>query len=217
MRKNSMESPVKRQMLGVRRAAAMPWVVAAALILLGCSTPRVEAESAGASAAAAPAGPAKPWSGEGYKKPSADELRQRLTPLQYNVTQEAGTESPFHNEYWDNHEAGLYVDIVSGEPLFSSVDKYDSGTGWPSFTKPLDESHLATKSDHELFVERTEVRSHLADSHLGHVFDDGPPPTGLRYCMNSASLRFIPVDKLETEGYGQYKKLFEASSGPATH
>lgn len=145
----------------------------------------------------------------GYKKPSTDELKKQLTPEQYDVTQREGTEAPFHNAYWNNHEEGLYVDVVSGEPLFSSKDKYDSGTGWPSFTKPLDKNAVTVKSDHKLFMERTEVRSKHADSHLGHVFDDGPGPDGKRYCMNSASLRFIPVSKLEAEGYGEYLKLFK--------
>jgi methionine-R-sulfoxide reductase len=144
-----------------------------------------------------------------YKKPSDAELRQRLTPMQYQVTQKEATERPFQNEYWDNHAAGIYVDAVSGEPLFSSLDKYDSGTGWPSFTKPLEPENIQTKTDRHLFMERTEVRSAHADSHLGHLFDDGPAPTGQRFCMNSASLRFIPVDQLEAEGYGQYLRLFK--------
>ena len=144
-----------------------------------------------------------------FKKPSDAELKKALTPVQYQVTQHEGTERPFQNEYWNNHEAGIYVDVVSGEPLFSSVDKYDSGTGWPSFTKPLELTNVKTKTDRSLFMERTEVRSAHADSHLGHLFDDGPKPTGQRYCMNSASMRFIPVDKLVAEGYGQYLPLFE--------
>jgi methionine-R-sulfoxide reductase len=144
-----------------------------------------------------------------FVKPSDSELKKKLTPLQYAVTQHAYTETPFNNEFWDNHEAGIYVDIVSGEPLFSSLDKFDSGTGWPSFTRPLEPSNIRTQSDHLLGYERNEVRSVAADSHLGHVFDDGPRPTGLRYCMNSAAMRFIPVSRLEAEGYGKYLALFK--------
>lgn len=145
-----------------------------------------------------------------FKKPSLDELREKLSPLQYKVTQENGTEPPFMNEYNDNQREGLYVDLISGEPLFSSKDKYDSGCGWPSFTKPIDQNTLVEKDDHSLFRVRTEVRTKLSDSHLGHVFPDGPKDAGgLRYCMNSASLRFVPKEDLEKEGYGEYLKLFQ--------
>ncbi|HEV8178126.1 MAG TPA: peptide-methionine (S)-S-oxide reductase MsrA [Gemmatimonadales bacterium] len=154
----------------------------------------------------------KGWNMTDYRKPSETELKQRLTPEQYKVTQKEGTEAPYRNAYWDNHEAGVYVDVVSGEPLFSSLDKYESGTGWPSFTKPLEPANIQTREDKHLFSSRTEVRSAAADSHLGHVFDDGPRPTGQRYCMNSAALRFVPVAKLEEEGYGQYLPLFQTSS-----
>jgi methionine-R-sulfoxide reductase len=143
-----------------------------------------------------------------YIKPADEELRKRLTPAQYEVTQREGTEPPFNNAYWNNKKSGIYVDVVTGEPLFSSLDKYDSGTGWPSFNRPLEPENLLTHSDHKLFMTRTEVRSKIGGTHLGHLFEDGPAPTGMRYCMNSAALRFIPKEELEKEGYGKYLALF---------
>ncbi len=193
-----------------RCRAAVPVLVAVAGLACG----------AGGVATGAPEAPAR---NEGrdmttFTKPSDAELKKRLTPEQYQVTQQEATEPAFRNQYWDNHEAGIYVDVVSGEPLFSSLDKFESGTGWPSFTKPLEPDNVTTKEDRLLWMKRTEVRSKHADSHLGHVFDDGPKPTGQRYCMNSASMRFVPVDRLEAEGYGQYLALFGkagTSNGPA--
>ena len=148
-----------------------------------------------------------------FQKPSDEELRKRLTREQYEVTQHESTERPFSNEYWDHHQPGIYVDVVSGEPLFSSLDKFVSGTGWPSFTRPLEPGNITTRVEGRFLMARTEVRSRLAGSHLGHVFDDGPRPTGLRYCMNSAALRFIPVGRLAQEGYGQYLPLFRPAGG----
>ena len=170
------------------------------------------------SVAAKPAGPDKErvMSTKKYTKPSASEIKSKLTPEQYEVTQTSGTEPPFHNAYWDNHKPGLYVDVVTGEPLFSSTDKFDSGTGWPSFTKPVEANRVTEKSDSAFGMRRVEVRSQGGDSHLGHVFDDGPAPTHQRYCINSASLRFVPADKLNAEGYGAYAALFPGQVAAAS-
>jgi methionine-R-sulfoxide reductase len=192
-----------RRRRGARGYASRLLVVSASVLSLLCVA-RSPASAQGKQPTATPAAAPR----RGFVKPPDAELKKKLTRLQYSVTQDAATETPFHNEYWDNHEAGIYVDVVSGEPLFSSLDKYESGTGWPSFTRPLDPANIRTKTDHLLGFGRTEVRSAAANSHLGHLFDDGPRPTGLRYCMNSAAMRFIPLSRLQAEGYGQYLSLF---------
>src|SRR3984893_16684212 len=184
-------------------------VVFVALLAVLIFLSRARAQKAGESLPQSTSMTTQSSTNQPSTKPSAEELKKKLTPEQYHVTQQCGTEPAFHNEYWNNHRAGIYVDVVSGEPLFTSVDKFDSGTGWPSFTKPIEKGHVAEKTDRAFGMERTEVRSSKGDSHLGHFFPDGPGPAGQRYCINSASLRFIPVEKLKEEGYGEFLPLFE--------
>jgi peptide methionine sulfoxide reductase msrA/msrB len=203
-----------------------PFIILLTLALtlgVGCSASRADSPPASPPrTAVASSEKEKPVTDSPYKKPSAEELKQKLTPEQFAVTQKSGTEPPFRNEYWDNHKPGIYVDVTSGEPLFSSLDKFDSGTGWPSFSKPIEPANIVEKTDRAHGMVRVEARSKHGDAHLGHIFDDGPGPAGQRFCMNSASLKFVPADKLNESGYGQYAKLFpevkqsQAAAKPTT-
>jgi methionine-R-sulfoxide reductase len=191
--------------------AALHALALSPAVFAGC-TPSGSADASPLHGSATAEAPAPRPSSKVYVRPPTAELESRLTPTEFDVTQNAGTEPPFHNAYWDNHAPGLYVDVVTGEPLFSSQDKFESGTGWPSFTRPVDDGHVTEHRDSTLMMERTEVVSKGGNSHLGHVFDDGPAPTGKRFCINSASLHFIPADRLAAEGYGDYASRFGASA-----